>query len=86
MLQAEHSCDYLIASGTTTSLRQFAQEAFAAAGLDMAQHLESVESFKRPADLAYSAINPSLIQENLGWESKRPIGEIVAKMYADEFF
>ena len=86
MLQADHPSDYLIASGTTTSLRQFAQEAFAAAGLDMAQHLESVESFKRPADLAYSAINPSLIQENLGWESKRPIGEIVAKMYADEFF
>ena len=86
MLQAEHSCDYLIASGTTTSLRQFAQEAFAAAGLDMAQHLESVESLKRPADLAYSAISLSLIQENLGWESKRPIGKILENNLGSNYY
>jgi GDPmannose 4,6-dehydratase len=81
MLQAEQPGDYLMASGTTTSLRQFAQEAFAAADLDIAQHLESVEALKRPADLAYSAMDPSRIEMDLGWASKRPIGEIVGKIY-----
>jgi GDPmannose 4,6-dehydratase len=72
MLQAEQPC-----------LRLFAQEAFAAAGLDLADHLESVDALKRPADLAYSAMNPGRIQQKLGWETKRTIPEIVEKMYAD---
>jgi GDPmannose 4,6-dehydratase len=86
MLQAEQPGDYLIASGTTTSLRHFAQEAFAAADLDMAEHLESVEALKRPADLAYSAMDPSRIDKDLGWVSKRPVGEIVGRMYKDQIF
>jgi GDPmannose 4,6-dehydratase len=86
MLQAEAPGDYLIASGTTSSLQQFAQAAFAVAGLDLAEHLESVEALKRPADLAYSAMNPCRVKEELGWSSRRSIEEIVEKMYRDEIF
>jgi GDPmannose 4,6-dehydratase len=86
MLQAETPADSLIASGTTTSLEQFALAAFAEAGLELAEHLESVEALKRPADLAYSAMNPSRIQEELGWLSKRSIQEIVEKMYNGDLF
>ena len=86
MLQADLPSDYLIASGTTTSLRFFAQEAFAAAGLDIAEHLESVEALKRPTDLGYSGINPSRIKEKLGWASNKSIKEIVQKMYSNELF
>lgn len=86
MLQAEIPSDYLIASGTTTSLKQFAQEVFAIAGLDLADHLESVEALKRPADLNYLAIDPKRITDELGRVSRRTIGEIVRKMYHDEIF
>jgi GDPmannose 4,6-dehydratase len=86
MLQAEKPADYLIASGTTTCLRNFAQAAFAAADLDLADHLESVGSLKRPADLAYSAMDPSRIAAELGWVAKRPIQEIVEKMYREELY
>jgi|1048.fasta_scaffold00089_21 GDPmannose 4,6-dehydratase len=86
ILQAEQPADYLIASGTTTSLRDFAQAAFAVADLDLADHLESVEALKRPADLAYSAMNPSQISTQLGWRSNRPINEIVNKMYTGQLF
>jgi GDPmannose 4,6-dehydratase len=86
MLQADTPSDYLIASGTTTSLRQFAQEAFAAADLDLAEHLVSVESLKRPADLEYSAMKPERIEADLGWRSKRTVREIVERMYGDEVF
>ena len=86
MLQAEQQSDYLIASGTTTSLRVFAQEAFSAADLDMAEHLESVEALKRPADLAYSAMDPRRIKANLGWVSRRSVSEIVQKMYENKLF
>jgi GDPmannose 4,6-dehydratase len=86
MLQAELPDDYLIASGTTTSLRDFAQAAFAQADLDLANHLESVESLLRPADLTYSAMQPARIAARLGWRSHVPVHEIVAKMYQDELF
>jgi GDPmannose 4,6-dehydratase len=86
MLQAEQPADYLIASGTTTSLRAFAQAAFAAADLDLADHLESVEALKRPADLAYSAMDPSRIAAQLGWAANRSVQEIVAKMYRAELY
>jgi GDPmannose 4,6-dehydratase len=86
MLEADQPGDYLIASGTTTSLRQFAQAAFAVAGLDMAEHLESVEALKRPADLVYSAMDPTHIETELGWVSKRTVAEIVGKMYAENLF
>jgi GDPmannose 4,6-dehydratase len=86
MLHAEQPADYLIASGTTTSLRAFAQAAFAEAGLDLADHLESVEALKRPADLAYSAMDPSRIAAELGWAANRSVQEIVAKMYRAELY
>jgi GDPmannose 4,6-dehydratase len=86
MLQAEQPNDYLIASGTTTSLRDFAQAAFAAADLDLANHLESVEALLRPADLTYSAMNPARIAAQLGWRCQVPVREIVAKMYHSELF
>jgi hypothetical protein len=62
------------------------QEAFAAADLDLAEHLVSVESLKRPADLEYSAMKPERIEADLGWRSKRTVREIVEKMYGDEVF
>jgi len=86
MLQADHPADYLIASGSTTSLRDFAQAAFATADLDPANHLESVEALKRPADLIYSAMDPARIEGELGWSSRRPVREIVEKMYRQDLF
>ena len=86
MLQAERPSDYLIASGSTTSLRDFVQSAFAVAGLEIANHLESDDSFKRPADLSYSAVNPTKIERDLGWRSRRSTEEIVRKMYRGELY
>ena len=86
MLQPDYPNDYLIASGTTTSLRKFAQETFNLVNLDINNHLESVEALKRPADLAFSALNPGLIEYDLGWKSRRSISDIVTKMYNNELF
>jgi len=86
MLQTDQPEDYLIASGTTTSLREFVQAAFDVADLDLADHLESVEALMRPADLAYSAMDPARIRARLSWSSNRSVEEIVAKMYQGDLF
>lgn len=86
MLQAQAPRDYLIASGATTSLRQFVEFAFDVAGLEIHNHLESVDAYRRPADLSYSAMDPSLIKQELGWSSSKSVKEIVGKMYSDDLF
>jgi len=86
MLQAAQPSDYLIASGVTTSLRQFVEFAFEAADLKVDNHLESHSVHMRPADITFMSLNPSLIYEKLGWSSERSIREIVYKMYRDELF
>lgn len=86
MLQADTANDYLIASGKTTSLRQFVECAFDAAGLSIENHLESVDAFKRPADLNYSAMDPTNIKKELGWSSAMTVKDIVKKMYAEDLF
>jgi GDPmannose 4,6-dehydratase len=86
MLQAGRPCDYLIASGNTTPLRQFVQDAFNIAGLDINKHLETDESMKRPTDLRYSSMNPSRINKDLGWFSTHSTREIVEKMYLGKLF
>jgi GDP-D-mannose dehydratase len=45
-----------------------------------------VEALKRPADLAYSAMDPSRIAAQLGWAANRSVQEIVAKMYRAELY
>jgi GDPmannose 4,6-dehydratase len=84
MLQASVAKDYLIASGQTTSLREFVQLAFSAAGLKPEPYLISDSTFMRPSDLIYSSMDPSLIESELGWKARVLPAEIVERMYNEE--
>ena len=83
MLKAPIAKDYLIASGNTTSLREFVRMAFAAAGLEAEPYLISDINFMRPSDLKYSSMDPSLISKELGWKAQLLPAEIVQKMYEE---
>ena len=83
MLKAPVAKDYLIASGNTTSLREFVRMAFAAAGLEAEPYLISDTIFMRPSDLKYSSMDPSLISKELGWKAQLLPAEIVQKMYEE---
>jgi len=84
MLQAPKAKDYLIASGRTTSLREFVRLAFEAAELEADPYLISDASFLRPSDLKYSAMDPSLIAKELGWKAQVLPAEIVKRMYEEK--
>ncbi len=86
MLKSEKPKDYLIASGATRSLREFVNESFLIAGIDVQKHLIINDRFKRPLDLSYSALDPNKIKNELSWSSNLSIKEIVKKMYEDSFF
>jgi len=84
MLQTDEPEDFLIASGRTTSLRNFVDLAFAAAGLNSIDHLELDTAMLRPNDVEYSAMNPGKIKNLLGWKALTTIEQIVDKMYAGD--
>ena len=81
MLQTPVARDYLIASGQTTSLREFVRLAFLSAGLEPGEHIISDATFLRPSDLKYSAMDPSLIATDLGWRAEVTPVEIVQRMH-----
>jgi GDPmannose 4,6-dehydratase len=83
MLQSKGPKDYLIASGNTTSLRDFVKMAFSAAGLEADPYLINDTSLMRPSDLRYSSMDPSLIYKELGWKAQKVPCEIVEKMYEE---
>ncbi len=83
MLQTQIAKDYLIASGRTTSLREFVRLAFAAAGLEADRYLISDATFLRPSDLKYSSMDPSLIHTDLGWKAQVMPNEVVRRMYEE---
>lgn len=86
MLQADRPNDYIIASGSTASLREFVEIAFEAADLDINDRLNVDPSLVRPSDVSYSRMNPSRINEELQWFSSTTIKDIVSKMYNNEYF
>lgn len=80
MLQSHEPKDYLIASGKTISLLDFVRLAFEHASLDYRDYLISDNVLLRPSDLLFSALDPSRIAKDLGWQSRSSPEDIVVRM------
>lgn len=77
MLQQDKSDDYVIATGETHSVLEFAQAAFARAGLDVDEHLEHDPVLERPAEVQTLCGDYSKAKRILGWEPKIKFKELV---------
>jgi GDPmannose 4,6-dehydratase len=81
MLQADEPADYVVATGETRTVRQFAEIAFAAADLDIDRHLSVDPALKRTkgqvADLVGDA---SATRDRLGWSPSITFEELVTSM------
>ncbi|MCD6524990.1 MAG: GDP-mannose 4,6-dehydratase [Thermococcus sp.] len=80
MLQQDEPDDYVIATGVTHSVKEFAQAAFQAVGLDWEKYVTTDEQYFRPAEVRQLLGNPSKAREKLGWESRVSFGELVKIM------
>ena len=84
MLQQDEAGDYVIATGTAHSIREFAEAVFTACGLALDAHLESDASLLRPSDLDLVQGDPTRAKERLGWQAKTGFGELVELLVAAE--
>jgi GDPmannose 4,6-dehydratase len=70
MLQAERPDDYVVATGTAYSVRDFVQFAFDHAGLDWQRYVKFDDRYLRPSEVDSLIGDPSKAREELGWKAK----------------
>lgn len=86
MMEHDYPEDFVIATGKTTSLKEFTQKVFNVFELDFNEYLRLDNSKLRPSDIEYSSLDPSLIQTKLGWKSSIEVDDIIVKMINGELF
>ena len=80
MLQQDKPDDFVIATGHTYSLEQFAEQVFSAVGLDWRKHVVSDVSMLRPTDIMIGKADPSKAKRQLGWEASLMMPDVVRLM------
>lgn len=79
--EADEADDYVVATGESHSIRQFAAAAFGRAGLtDGEQRLRSDPRFFRPSDSFEFRGDASKIRNALGWRPTKSFVDVVAAM------
>tara|TARA_B100000700_G_C15062520_1_gene866852 strand:+ start:3887 stop:4903 length:1017 start_codon:yes stop_codon:yes gene_type:complete len=81
MLQQEEPDDYVIATGETHTVREFLQEVFEYAGLDVQKHVEINPRLFRPHEVPLLLGDPAKAKERLHWEPKIKFKELARMMY-----
>ena len=80
MLQQNEADDYVVATGQTWSVRQFAEMAFAQADLDFEKYVEFDARYLRPAEVDLLLGDPTKAKEKLGWVPETSFEELVRMM------
>jgi GDPmannose 4,6-dehydratase len=80
MLQAAEPDDYVVATGQTHSLEEFAATAFSAVGLDWRNHIDPDPSLFRRTDIQFSRGNPAKAASKLGWRARSTMTDVVQRM------
>ncbi len=80
MLQADRPEDYVIGTGRMKSVRELAEAAFTAAGLDWERYVVTDQTLHRPAEVDLLCADPKKARNQLGWEPTVSFDELVAMM------
>ncbi len=80
MLQQETADDYVVATGTTTTVRDMCRIAFGHVGLDMDAHLVIDPELYRPAEVEVLLGNPAKAHKVLGWRPEIDLQTMIVEM------
>ena len=84
MLQQETAQDYIIATGKSHTLVEFAETAFRLAGGDWREFVSIDEHLMRPTDIVRNKVDPSKAATVLGWKASNFMQDVAAKMLKEE--
>jgi GDPmannose 4,6-dehydratase len=80
MLQQPEPDDYVVATGTTTSVREMCRIAFAYVGLNSEDYVIVDPRFYRPAEVDFLTGNPAKAKARLGWTPKTSLESLIHLM------
>jgi len=80
MLQQPAGDDYVIATGRTTSVREFCRLAFNHVGLNYEDHVVTRQELTRPAEVDILLGDARKAQRVLGWEPNVTLEDMIAEM------
>lgn len=83
ILQHNQPGDWVVATGETHTVREFAQEAFSYVGLNSEDYITTSERYFRPNEVDYLLGDSSKARKELGWSPKNSFKSLV-KMMVDE--
>jgi GDPmannose 4,6-dehydratase len=77
MLDLDAPEDFVIATGETRTLEDFAAAAFACVGRNWRDHVVESPALHRPLDIMYSSGDPSKAARLLGWKAENKMADVV---------
>jgi len=80
MLQQDEPDDYVVGTGATHSVRDFAQKAFDRVGLNWEDHVVLDQDLLRPAEVEHLRADASKARAKLGWEPTVSFDDLVNMM------
>jgi GDPmannose 4,6-dehydratase len=80
MLQQDKPDDYVVATGRTISVREFAEMAFKHVGLDFKDHVAFDPRYLRPAEVDLLLGDPTKAMNKLGWKPKTTVEQLAGMM------
>ena len=84
MLQHEHPDDWVLATGETHTVKEFAKEAFKMVNLNWEDYVETSDRYLRPNEVDYLLGDSSKAQQQLGWKPKVSFKDLVKKMVEED--
>ena len=84
MLQQDRPDDYVLATGTAYSVRDFVELTFEHAGLDWQKYVRFDDRYLRPSEVDSLIGDASKAQDQLGWKAQTLVPELVKIMYDAE--
>lgn len=84
ILQQPEPDDYVIATGQSHSVREFAEKAFQLVGLNWQEYVVRDERFLRPLDVDLLKGDSRKAREKLGWQAKVGLDELVGIMVRED--
>lgn len=80
MLQYKEPEDWVLATGETHTVKEFAEKAFSIVGLNYEDYVELDDKFQRPNEVHHLLGDPSRAKSSLGWELKTSFNELINMM------
>jgi GDPmannose 4,6-dehydratase len=83
-MQHDTPDDYIVATGTTHSVRELVDAAFAAVGLTPDEYVKHNPAFDRPAEPVQLVGSPAKIERVIGWRAQVAFPDLVREMVEAE--